>query len=90
MKVTNGKSTEESPRLSKKFESEHLRGLRIENDQRIVSGYGRLAITGFTIVSFVVVMILAGRGMLLLSPAALTALTVTIGIVIRGYFSRRE
>ena len=90
MKLINSKPPSDLIRANRKLEAELLRGMRIKNNERSVSCYGRLAVTGFMILAFLLIMVLTGWGLLSLSNGAIAALTVIMCKVINGYFSHHE
>ena len=84
-------------RTNRKFETEVLRAMRLENTQRTVVCYGWLALSAFSIVSVLVLIVLSGRHIIDLSDKVILALiagtvaqgTAMFATIIRRLFLRK-
>ena len=96
MKLINRNSIEPS-KSNRKFETEVLRAIRSENTQRTVVCYGWLALSAFSIVAVLALVVLSGRRILHLPERVILALiagTVVNGIsmfatIIRSLFPKK-
>lgn len=96
MKLISHRSIEPS-KSNRKFETEFLRGIRLENTQRTVVCYGWLGLSALSIVSVLALILLSGRHIIVLPEKVILALiagTIANGIsmfatIIRSLFPKK-